>query len=85
MKRDFSCVESLDELEKMVTSLFSVIENKKVVMKEYDQPWRPEIPTKKICHVPLTDFDYIGMYFQIPPVEKLYKTAVSFLNDDYRF
>lgn len=70
--------ESLDQLEEMVLSLFSEVENKSVTVPEWTRhPFGPEQCRKVGYVVPVKDIRNLYVTFPIPDLHPHYKTAVS--------
>ncbi|XP_045108140.1 insulin-degrading enzyme-like isoform X1 [Portunus trituberculatus] len=68
--------ESLDELEEMVLSLFSEVENKSVSVPEWARhPFGPEQCRKVGYVVPVKDIRNLYITFPIPDLHPHYKTA----------
>lgn len=70
--------ESLDDLEKMILSLFSDVANKNVKRPEWtDHPFGPEQLQVRGYVVPVKDFRNLNISFPIPDLHEHYKSGVS--------
>lgn len=80
----FKFSDNLNELEKLVTSLFNTVANrnvKKLVYPFMHHPWGVEELNHKIYIVPLkNDKKVLRLTFPVPDVREYYKTAVSSCN-----
>mgnify|MGYP000894915281 CR=1 FL=1 len=75
------CLESLDDLERRVVTLFKDVENKNrenILYSFKHHPWGPEQLKNKIYIVPLSDdAQELRVTFPTPEIRDNYKSAVS--------
>lgn len=71
-------LESLDELESIVSKLFGEVKNKGVKPPVYEHPFGPDELKRKFYVVPVKDIRSLKISFAAPDVVHQYKTAVSF-------
>jgi len=73
--------ENLDDLQSMVSPLFSRVANKNVDQDKWpENPFGPEQLAKRIDFVPIKDIRNLSIMFPIPDMTAFYKTSVSSAN-----
>jgi insulysin len=73
--------ESLDDLEKMVVSLFSGIENKNIISPKWtDFPFPDDKLRTKVFIVPVKDTRSLTITFQTEDLDKYYQSGVSVIS-----
>jgi len=71
--------ESLDELQAMVESKFSQVQNTDVLLPKWDQnPYGPNQLKRWVKLVPVKDLRQLSIMFPIPDTTEFYKTGVRF-------
>lgn len=70
--------ETLDELETLVTDLFSGIEDKDVTSPTWDvHPFAPNTGLQRMQLVPVKDMRLLNLYFPTPSLRQQYKTKYT--------
>lgn len=76
----YICIETLDDLEKIVVPSFKNVQNKyvKKLLFSKNHPWGPKQLRHKISIIPLKDIQALRLSFPVPYVRDKYRSAVSF-------
>lgn len=74
----FLQLETLDELETIVSKLFGDVKNKQVKPVIYEHPFGPDELKRRFYVVPVKDIRSLKISFSAPDIVHQYRTAVSF-------
>ena len=78
--QDTYILESLDELEDMVTKLFSSVEDRSVTAPTWtDHPFPPHLRRKQAYCYPVKDLRSLSIDFPIPDTRNYYKSGVRMI------